>query len=123
MKIQISSRSFVLTEALRAYIERRSGFALSWASSHIRSVQVRLSDINGDRGGIDKRCMLVIGIIGGTDIVVGETQADMYSAVDRAMDRAARTLTRVIHRDRFCSSAVTVSGEFGSRPDSSSTSV
>lgn len=111
MNVHISCRGFELTEALRAYIERRAGFALSWASPYIREVQVRLSDINGDRGGIDKRCLLVIGIYGATDIVVGETQADMYASVDRVMDRAARTLNRIISRQRLTNRNQLADGE------------
>jgi putative sigma-54 modulation protein len=100
MQIHIHSQGFLLTEALRAHIERRIHFALSWAAEQIRSVTVRLSDQNGTRGGIDKRCRFLIGVKGAADIVISETQADMYAAIDRAADRAGRTITRSLTKMR-----------------------
>ena len=53
MQLDIQARNFQLTKALRNYIKRRLGFALSSKNNHIQRVQVRLSDINGPRGGAD----------------------------------------------------------------------
>lgn len=100
MQIHIHCQGFVLTEGLRAHIERRIHFTLSWASDQIRSVTVRLSDQNGTRGGIDKRCRFLVGVNGAADVVVSETQADMYAAIDRAADRTGRTINRILTKMR-----------------------
>jgi hypothetical protein len=56
MQIDIQSNGFTLTEALREYTHRRLCFALVHCEETIRRVTVRLSDINGPRGGTDKCC-------------------------------------------------------------------
>ena len=60
MKIEIQALNFSLTRAMRMYIERRLGFALSRGYRHVNRILVRLSDINGPRGGNDKRCHLEV---------------------------------------------------------------
>ena len=98
MQIDIEARDFPLTEALRSHAERRLRFALTCCGEHIRRVAMRLSDVNGPRGGADKRCRLQVVLAGLPDVVVEDTEADLYVAIDRATDRAGRTLVRKIDR-------------------------
>ena len=100
MRIDIQSRGFDLTEGLREHTERRLQFALNWASHDVRTVSVRLFDINGPRGGNDKRCRIQIPISGGQDVVIEDTEADLYVAIDRAADRTERALARRLERQR-----------------------
>ncbi|VAW55086.1 hypothetical protein MNBD_GAMMA05-248 [hydrothermal vent metagenome] len=100
MQIDIQSRGFSLTSALLNYSEQRLLFSMSYFSDHISKVIIRLSDINGPRGGTDKRCHLQFIIAGLPDIVVDDTEADMYAAIDRAMDRARRTVARKLDRQQ-----------------------
>ena len=98
MKIEILTRGFELTESLREHLERRITFALSGRSDQIRRIEVRLSDTNGPRGGFDKRCRVKINVPRLQDIVVEDTQTNLYVAIDRATDRAARTVNRRLER-------------------------
>ena len=98
MQISIRSRNFSLTEALRNHASKRLHFALSRCSNHIRRVIMQLSDINGPRGGIDKRCQLRLVLDGLPDVIINDIEADMYTAIDRATDRAGRTLARKLGR-------------------------
>lgn len=100
MRIDIQSRGFDLTEGLREHTERRLQFALNWASHDVRSVSVRLFDINGPRGGNDKRCRIQIPISGGQDVVIEDTESDLYVAIDRAAERTERALARRLKRLR-----------------------
>lgn len=100
MRIDIHTSKFALTESLRSYIERRVQFALSWAHHRLPRVQLRLNDINGPKGGLDKVCRIQIPLAGNKPVVIEETQQDMYTAIDRAIDRAARTLSRRVARHR-----------------------
>ena len=92
MKFDILARNFVLTTALRCHIERRLGFALSTRGKHIQRVRVRLSDINGNgtRDGKHSHVQVVLPQL--TDILVEDTEVDMYIAIDRAAARLARQL-------------------------------
>jgi len=98
MQINIQSRNFALTHALRNHAERRLRFALTSVDNHIRRIIVRLSDINGPRGGEDKRCHLQVVLAGLPDVVVKDTEADLYFAIDRAVGRAGRSVMRRINR-------------------------
>jgi putative sigma-54 modulation protein len=100
MQIVIQSRGFALTTGLREHIDRRVRFALDWARFHALKVSVRLSDLNGPRGGEDKRCHIQVAIPGGADVLIEDTESDLYVAIDRAADRAGRTLARRAERLR-----------------------
>jgi ribosomal subunit interface protein len=103
MQIDIQARDFSLTDALRSHAERRLHFALSCCDDHIQRIVMRLSDINGPRGGADKRCHLQVVLKGLPDVVIEDTEADLYVAIDRATDRAGRTVVRKIDRQQTLS--------------------
>ncbi len=58
-------------------------------------VVVRMVDVNGPRGGRDKRCWLATG-----SMVVSSTAGDWRTALDDALARAVRTLRRALERLR-----------------------
>jgi ribosome-associated translation inhibitor RaiA len=91
MQIDIQTRDFSLTDALHSHAERRLRFALTCCDDHIRRIVMRLSDINGPRGGADKRCHLQVVLDGLPDVVIEDIETDLYAAIDRATDRAGRT--------------------------------
>ena len=100
MQIDIQTRSFSLTDALRSHAKRRLCFALACCDDHIQRVVIRLSDINGPRGGADKRCHLRVVLDGLPDVVIEDIEADLYVSIDRAADRAGRTLVRKLGRQQ-----------------------
>ncbi len=55
---------------------------------------VHLSDVNGPRGGIDKRCQLELKTDHSGTVVVTSMAHDWRSALDGALSRAARVLVR-----------------------------
>lgn len=103
MQIDIQARDFSLTEALRHHAERRLLSALSCCSDHIQGIMMRLSDINGPRGGADKCCHIQVKLAGIPNVVVEDTETDLYFAIDRATDRTGRTVIRKIQRQHTLS--------------------
>ena len=100
MHIDIQARDFLLTEALESQIRRRLDFALKPRYDQIQHIHVRLSDLNGPRGGVDKCCTLHIVLPHLQDVVVNDTEFDMYIAINRAIDRAGRAVSRRLSRQR-----------------------
>lgn len=98
MRIDIQSRGFTLTEAMRQHVERRLRFALCAMRQGPKAIAVRLGDENGPRGGVDKVCTIQISFSGAAPVIIEEVQADLYAAVDRAADRAGRTVIRRLQR-------------------------
>jgi len=100
MKIDMQARHFSLTKALRNHIKRRLGFALCAGTDQIQRIKVHLSDTNGPKGAADKRCKIQLVVPRIPDIVVEDTEANLYAAIDRAANRAGRTLRRRLMRRR-----------------------
>jgi ribosome-associated translation inhibitor RaiA len=70
---------------------------LSWL---VPRATVRLSDLNGPRGGVDKRCQLTLQTDHGGTVVVTAVAHDWRRALDDALARAARALRRTWRRGR-----------------------
>lgn len=98
MQLNIQARGFALTDALRNYTEKRLKFAVARDDNVVMRVRIRLADINGPRGGVDKRCQVELALAGHSNIVIEDTQADLYFAIDRASERCMRTLARHLER-------------------------
>lgn len=100
MHVDIHTQGFTLTPGQREYVEKRLAFALSHGDGSITRLTVRLSDINGPRGGDDKRCLVEMRLKAASTVVIEDTEADVYLAIDRAAERAGRTLARRLARQR-----------------------
>lgn len=100
MRIDLHASGFDLTEGLREHTRRRLEFALDHVRTEAGRVSVHLSDINGPRGGNDKRCQIRIPLPRSRDVVIEDTEADLYVAIDRAVERARQTLDRRLSRRR-----------------------
>lgn len=98
MRIEIQARNFSNPDALRAYAERRLRFALTSSINYIAKVVMRLSDINGPRGGVDKRCHIKVVLNHYPEVVIEDIESDLYVAIDRASQRAGRSVVRKISR-------------------------
>jgi putative sigma-54 modulation protein len=100
MRIEIHTGAFSLTESLREHIERRIRSAFGRLNQGLQKVSLRLDDINGPKGGADKSCRIQIPLPGSRPVVIEETQADLYIAIDRALERAGQALGRKLARKR-----------------------
>jgi ribosome-associated translation inhibitor RaiA len=98
MQIGIQALGFPLTDALRERVKRRMGFALGGRDENIQRVEVRLSDINGPKGGKDMCCQIRIVLSRIPDVVIKDTETDLCVAIDRAFDRAGRSVARQLSR-------------------------
>lgn len=98
MQFVIRSHGFSMTEALREHAERRLRFALSNTALRIDYVTIVLSDLNGPRGGRDMCCRVRVRVKDQPVIVIDHVEDNMYFAIDRAADRAGRTVARRLGR-------------------------
>lgn len=100
MQIDIQARSFTLTNALKKYAEQKLKSSLSGCKDQLQRVVIRLSDINGPRGGEDKHCHIQVVLPGMPDVIIEDTENDMYAAIDKATDRASLAVTRKVTRKK-----------------------
>lgn len=94
MKLRLVTRGVELTADLNDYVRRRIHFALGRFAGKIRSVSVRLADVNGPRGGIDKCCDIRVNIGLPQEVIVRERQTNIHAAVAFAVERADRAVQR-----------------------------
>ncbi len=100
MNLQIQAQDFTLTDGLRQHVTTRLAYALNHGRDIITRIVVRLSDVNGPRGGEDKCCGIEVRLKGAPALVVEDTQTDLYVAIDRASERIGRSLDRRVARQR-----------------------
>jgi len=93
MQVLFKSRHPQATE-LRELSERRVRFVLRRLGWLVPRAQVQMSDVNGPRGGIDKRCQVELTTDGAGTVVVASVASDWRTALDIALTRAARFLMR-----------------------------
>jgi putative sigma-54 modulation protein len=86
--------------ALAEHTTRKIHQHLSRFAHRLRNVEARLSDVNGPRGGCDKRCLLVARGPGLGLLRVEELHEDFYVGVDRALVRLEQAVGRSIARVR-----------------------
>lgn len=97
MQVLIKSRHPQAAE-LRELTERRVRFVLRRLRWLVPRAEVQLSDVNGPRGGIDKRCQVELRTDGAGSVVVASVASDWRTALDDALARAARFLLRLWRR-------------------------
>ncbi|MFM7847351.1 MAG: HPF/RaiA family ribosome-associated protein [Rubrivivax sp.] len=97
MQVLFKSRHPRATD-LRDLTERRVRFVLRRLGWLVPRAEVRMSDVNGPRGGIDKRCQVELHTDGAGSVVVASVASDWRTALDDALARAARFLMRLWRR-------------------------
>ena len=97
MQVLLKSRHPHATD-LRDLTERRVRFVLRRMGWLVPRAEVQMSDVNGPRGGVDKRCQVELRTDGAGSVVVTSMSNDWRTALDNALARAARFLMRLWRR-------------------------
>ena len=98
MQVLFKSRHPQANE-LRDLTERRVRFVLRRLGWLVPRAEVQMSDVNGPRGGIDKRCQVELRTDGAGSVVVASVANDWRTALDNALARAARFVLRMWRRE------------------------
>ncbi len=76
---------------------RRMAFAVGRFAGRVRSVTVRLADINGPRGGADKQCQVSVRLTHPRRlIVVEDVDVNEVTVISRAAERLSRAVARAV---------------------------
>jgi putative sigma-54 modulation protein len=94
MRLRMAARGVELSVELADYVRRRVHFSLGRFSGKIKSLYIRLADVNGPRGGTDKLCDIQVNIGLRRPVIVCERQVSIHSAVAFALERAERAVQR-----------------------------
>ena len=99
MKIHVRGRHTEVTEVLRAHVERRLGLALGRFGERIGPVSVEFSAAEPAGGGVDARCEIQVSLRP-RSVRVENSDANLFTAVDHATGRLARSVARALERER-----------------------
>lgn len=100
MKTEVCAHGFDMTPAIETHVRRQLAINLANFVSHIVSVEVFLSDINGPKGGPDKKALICVRLGSRLTVKVERTRRDLYLAVTGAARQAKRAVKRTLNRHR-----------------------
>lgn len=98
MKFEVRGRGIEVTEEWTLRAARQVGFAFDRFGDRLASVVVQLHDRNGPKGGVDKHCDVVVRGVRGFEVRGSADSDDVGAAIDAAVERAARAVTRYLDR-------------------------
>lgn len=100
MKIDVRVHGLEPSERVREHVLRHLHFNLGRFGAELGSVLVRVGDVNGPRGGVDKRCQVTLRgrLIG--EFTVEGLEADSRTVIERTLERAARVAGRRLEKSR-----------------------
>lgn len=97
MKVSLRVRGASPDQDFAEQVHKRALSALGRFSTRIANVVVRLEDLNGPKGGVDKRC--TIELTGDLGQQVAEVRDQSFrAAIDRGFAVAQRSLARIVKR-------------------------
>jgi hypothetical protein len=85
---------------MRELSVERVRFALRRLSGLVPRAKVLFSDVNGPRGGVDKRCQVELSTDAAGTVVIASLASDWRTALNRSLRRATRALTRSLQRQQ-----------------------
>jgi putative sigma-54 modulation protein len=98
--MDLCALNFKVTAAIERHVHDRVRAAVGSASYFVTGAMVRLRDVNGPRGGVDKACRVVVWVRGRGTIVAEAASRDLYAAVDSAAAKLGHALRRHVRRRR-----------------------
>lgn len=101
MNVQLQTQGFDLTASINDYVRGQIDFNLANFESHVISVDVYMRDINGPKGGEDKKVLIQTRLDSGQVITVERTRADLYATITVATRQVKRSVRRALGKHRF----------------------
>ena len=98
MYLAIRSGQAGFTESVTDYCLQRLLMGLRRFEGRVGQVTVRLKDVSGPRGGIDKHCQVLVDVADVGQLVFNAVHSDLSRAIDRAIRRAKHGIARDVRR-------------------------
>ncbi|MFO0613436.1 MAG: HPF/RaiA family ribosome-associated protein [Polyangiaceae bacterium] len=100
MHVEVRFRSLEPSESLRSHASARVRAHLARFGDELVGVVVRIADVNGPRGGLDKQCRVTVRGRRFPPTVLEELSIDPYAAVSAAVERIEGAVTRALGRSQ-----------------------
>lgn len=97
MQVSIQSSGVNINGDLETKIQRKLQLALSRVEPYITTISIELtSSSNASSNSSSTHCRLTLVIVNKEDIVIEDTQMDIECVIDRVLQKASRTIKRLV---------------------------
>lgn len=100
MQVQVHGQGLEINDRLRTFVEGRVQEDLQHLAERLTRVEIHLRDINGKKGGVDKRCTCEARPRGLDPIVAEHDAAEVTEAVQGALGKLQRALQHRFEKQR-----------------------
>ncbi len=100
MRIYLQSQGFEITPAIDEHVRRQLARNLAGSEDNIIAVDVFLGDINGPKGGMDKKALVCVQMASRLSARFEAVHSDLYRAVTVAARKAKRSVKRTLRRHK-----------------------
>lgn len=94
MKITIQNGLNEFDHSIEEHIHRKLRLELSKMAANISTISFVISEAIGIGGETENHCSLTLSLYGMPNLVIEETNADLYFAIDRVIQKTTRSLSR-----------------------------
>ena len=101
MKVLVNDKQNLLSETAITKAKSRAAASFAKFSDHVKAVDITVEDVNGPRGGVDKECRILVKLRKLNDVSVTVNQESISKAIPGAIDRAARSVGRLLQKKFF----------------------
>ena len=100
MNISIRTQHFDVSQAIQGFVRNKVESALARFRDEVLSVDVFLSDINGPKGGQDKRVIIRLQLRRRHQVTVESLHNDLYIAISKGSSKVRRVVRRKLSKHR-----------------------
>lgn len=100
MRIYLQTHGFELTSEIDAHVRKQLERNLARSKQHIIAVDVFLGDINGPKGGADKKALVCVQLNSRLAVSLEAVHADLYAAIALAARKAKRAVKRSVRKHK-----------------------
>jgi putative sigma-54 modulation protein len=104
--LEVRSSNGEINDDLRSWIYERLTRHLGKYATTIERIEVRFTDVNGDRGGVGKSCLLHVVLSSLPPVAVEVTGETEREAFDQAAGRAERATRKLVEKHGFTTRSV-----------------
>jgi hypothetical protein len=98
MRITVNNKQSQISESAIQHAMSRIETAFSKLRGEVISVELLVEDVNGPRGGIDKKCQIVVNLRKMASVAVSVEKATFSKAISQTISRARRAASRKVQR-------------------------
>lgn len=111
MKAFIYTNGLELSEHYRLLLHAHLDSAWSHFGRRVSRVNVYFQDSNGQKGGVDKACRMVVHLRRQPSVVIEDRDAELAPLIGRVVERASQVMQRRFTRRRSRRGTGSMSGE------------